>query len=155
MTWIGERLTATLMSSGQQRGLGAGGPQHPFAERHDQADLLGHRDELDRRDHAALGVAPAQQGLAAGHPVVAQADERLIVAARTRSCASACRSASFELAARLHAGIHGRLEEAIGAASVSLGAVERHVGSSSGARPGSVPSPGATAMPMLVSTVTA
>ena len=38
------------------------------------------------------------------------------------------RSASSKRAPRLHAGVHLRLEEAIDAAAVGLGAVERHVG---------------------------
>jgi hypothetical protein len=44
----------------------AGGAQHPFAERQDEAGLLGQRNEVERRDHAALGVVPAQQRLEAG-----------------------------------------------------------------------------------------
>ena len=54
------------------RGLGAGGAQHPFAELVDQAGVLRDRDEFGRRDHAAFGMAPAQQRLAAGHLVAAR-----------------------------------------------------------------------------------
>ncbi len=43
--------------------LAAGGAQHPFADRHDQAGLLGQRDEFGRRHQSALGMAPAHQGL--------------------------------------------------------------------------------------------
>ena len=43
--------------------LAAALAQHPAADRHDQAHLLGERDELRRRDEAALGVVPAQQRL--------------------------------------------------------------------------------------------
>ena len=42
-------------------GLAAGLHEHPLAQRHDQARLLGHRDEIDRRDEAALGMLPADQ----------------------------------------------------------------------------------------------
>ena len=40
----------------------------------------------------------------------------------------ACRRSSSSCAARLHPGVHLRLEEAIGAAPVGLGAVQRQVG---------------------------
>src|SRR5260370_23343355 len=36
------------------RRLGAGLAQHPFAERDDEPDALGERDELAGQDHAAL-----------------------------------------------------------------------------------------------------
>jgi hypothetical protein len=108
-------------------GLGAGGSQHPFAEFIDQAGVFRHRDELGRRDHAAFGMAPAQQGFAAGDLVVAKIDHRLVV--------------DFEPAIRerltqilLHrkpgfrAGTHGRFEEAKGSAPVGLGAIHRQIG---------------------------
>ena len=109
------------------RRLGAGRPQHPFAERIDQAGLLRDRNELGRRDHAALGMVPAQQRLAADDPVVADVDQRLVV---QLELAAHERLAQVDLqrAARLHARVHLRLEEAVGAAAVGLGAVQRHVG---------------------------
>ena len=79
LNWTAERLTATLMCSGQLGGLGAGLPQHPLAERHDQPGLLGERNELGRRDHAALGMVPAQQRLEAADLVALEVDERLVV----------------------------------------------------------------------------
>src|SRR3954447_11335059 len=65
--WRPERLTAR--SSGSKHHavpalhLGAGGAQHPPADREDEAGLLGERDELAGRDGAEVRVAPAQQGL--------------------------------------------------------------------------------------------
>ncbi|MNS72333.1 hypothetical protein D3C72_1057400 [compost metagenome] len=46
-------------------GLLAGLTQHPFADGQDQAGLLGHGDEVGRRDVAAALVLPAQQDLVA------------------------------------------------------------------------------------------
>ena len=51
----GERLTATLDASRPAGRSAQASPQHPFAERHDQAGFLGQRNEIGRRDHAALG----------------------------------------------------------------------------------------------------
>jgi hypothetical protein len=44
----------------------AGGVQHPAADGHDQAGVLGQGDELARHDQAPLGVVPADQGLQPG-----------------------------------------------------------------------------------------
>ena len=57
----------------------AGRAQHPFADRADQAGLLGDRDELGRRDQAELGMVPAQQGLEAGDLAGFAGDQRLVV----------------------------------------------------------------------------
>ena len=93
----------------------------------DQAGLLGDRNELGRRDHAALGMVPAQQRLAAVIAVVADVDQRLVVqlelAAHDRLA-----QIEFQRAPRLHARVHLGLEEPIGAAAVGLGAVQRQVG---------------------------
>ena len=59
--------------------LGAGGAQHPGADRHDQAGLLGQRDELGRRHQAEVGMVPAQQRLDAEHGAVGEADLGLVV----------------------------------------------------------------------------
>ena len=40
---------------------------HPFADWPDQPDLLGHEDELGRRDHAAFRMVPADQRLEDPH----------------------------------------------------------------------------------------
>ena len=109
------------------RRLGAGGSQHPFAEFVDQAGVFRDRDEFGGRDHAAFGMAPAQQRLAAGHLVAAEIDQRLVV---DFEAAVHQRLAQILLQGkpRLGAGIHRRLEEAIGPAAVGLGAVHRQIG---------------------------
>ena len=47
------------------RRIHAGLPQHPLADRHDQAGFFRQRNELDRRDHAAQRMIPAHQGFEA------------------------------------------------------------------------------------------
>ena len=59
-------------------GLVAGGAQHPFADRHDQACVLGQRNELVGRDQTALGMAPAHQGFDGDDVAAAHVDLRLI-----------------------------------------------------------------------------
>ena len=66
----GETLTASLISSGHVAASAQAVRQHPFAELVDQAGFFRNRDELGGRDHAAFGMPPAQQGLAAGDAVV-------------------------------------------------------------------------------------
>ena len=123
----GERLTATLRSPGQFAAVGAGLPDHPFADRHDEADLLGERDERAGRHHAVLGMVPADQRLEAADLVAREIDDGLVVqlelAGRQRLA-----QVVLQRAARLHLRVHLRLEEAVGAAAVALGAVERQIG---------------------------
>ena len=42
-------------------GLGAGSPQHPFADFVDQPDFLGQRDEQGGADRAMFRMVPANQ----------------------------------------------------------------------------------------------
>jgi hypothetical protein len=78
-----ERLTPSSAAArgkrSLQRRLPAGLAQHPAADRHDQAGLLGERDELERRHEPALGVVPAHERLDAGDPAVVELDDRLVV----------------------------------------------------------------------------
>ena len=71
-------------------------------------------------------MAPAQQRLAAGHLVVVEIDQRLVV---DLEVAVHQRLAQIPLQGEpcLGAGIHRRLEEAVGAAAVRLGAVHRQI----------------------------
>ena len=105
----------------------ARGFQHELAELVDQAGIFRHRDEIRRADHAALRMTPAQQRLATADLVVAEIDHRLVV---NLEPAPGDGLAQFQLerAPRLGARIHARLEEAIGAAAVALGSVQREVG---------------------------
>ena len=60
------------------------GAQHPLAEGQDQARLLGHGDERDRRQEALLRMLPAHERLEAHDPARRDADERLVVQQRAR-----------------------------------------------------------------------
>ena len=101
--------------------------QDPAADRHDQAGLLGQRDELVGADHAALGVVPAQQRLDAADRPVLQADDRLVeeleLIGRQRAL-----QVGAQLQALQHALVHLGLEEAVAALAVALGDVHRRVG---------------------------
>ncbi len=59
--------------------LATGFIEHPFTKRTDQTQLLGNRDELCRRHHTTLGVAPAQQSLGTGQLSAVTTELRLIV----------------------------------------------------------------------------
>ncbi len=52
---------------------------HPVADRLDQAELLGQRDEVVGRHEGSVGLAPAQQRLDPDHPRRGEVDDRLVV----------------------------------------------------------------------------
>ena len=112
--------------AGPACGFPAGGVQHPFAELVDQAGVLGQRDELGGRNHAALRMAPAHQRLAAGDRVGLQVDAGLVVdleAAVDQRLAQI----DFQAAAGADLGLHVGFEEAIGAAAGGLGRIHRQI----------------------------
>ena len=123
--------------------------QHPPPDRDDQAGLLGERDELVRRDHSALRMAPAEQRLDAARCCRRRAGPPAGSAARAAPSAIA-RCSRCELEAGEHALVHLGLEHPVAALAVALGAVHRGVGvadqllRADGARPAST-----TEMPML------
>ena len=51
----------------------------PVADRRDQPELLGERDELARLDQSAVGAPPADQGLDARHALTRELDDGLVV----------------------------------------------------------------------------
>ena len=76
----------------QSGGLAQGLADHQLGQRADHAGLLGERDELVGRDHAADGVRPAHERLDAGDPVAAEVElglevQRQVVARRPRRAA--------------------------------------------------------------------
>ena len=107
--------------------LAAGAVQGPFAERDDQAGLLGNRYEYRRRHRSAQRMGPAQQRLAGRHPAGAQVDQRLVI---QMELLGAERFAQIELerAALLHRLLHVHGEETMAAAAAVFGRVQRHVG---------------------------
>src|SRR5690606_2831134 len=60
----------------------ARGLQGPAADRHDEAALLGERDELRGADEAVLVVVPAAERLEAEHLAGLERDHRLVVEAQ-------------------------------------------------------------------------
>jgi hypothetical protein len=58
--------------------IGRGPGQHPGAQRHDLAGLLGQGDELVGLHHAPLRVRPADQGLEPGELPAGERDDRLV-----------------------------------------------------------------------------
>ena len=53
--------------------------EHPGANRHDQAAVLGQRYEVIRTDAAALGMGPAQERLDPDHAPAGDVDLRLVM----------------------------------------------------------------------------
>ena len=78
LNWTTETLTASLIYFGQVAASAQAVLQNPFAERHDEPDFLGERNEFRRRDQAARRMVPAQQGLETADLVFAQIEDRLI-----------------------------------------------------------------------------
>ena len=108
-------------------GLGAGGAQHPIAELVDQAGVFRHGM------NSAGEIMPRsgwRQRSSASQPVdlvAAKIDQRLVV---DLEAAVDQRLPQILLHGepRLGAGIHGRLEEAMGAAAAGLGGIHRKIG---------------------------
>src|SRR5882724_6680876 len=71
-------------------------------------------------------MIPAQQRLAARDAIRAEIDDRLVLDLEL-AVPERLAQILLELAARMHQRIHHRLEEAIGAAAVGLGAVKRQI----------------------------
>jgi hypothetical protein len=107
--------------------LRAGLADDPFADRLDQPQTLGHRDELVRRDRPQERMAPAQQRLDTGDLPAAQPDLRLVVEAqlavgqRLAQAALQRQPAQRDRAQRVVEGLAARL-------AVLLGTVHRGVG---------------------------
>ncbi len=113
--------------AGPGLGVEAGAAQHQFAERDDQAAVLGDRDELGRRDLAALRMGPAAKRFDAENGFAAVVDDRLIghpqlVVLDRRP------QVVLEQLAPEQVGVHRLVVDAGAVAAFVLGAVERHVG---------------------------
>ena len=128
-----ERLTATEtgVASGLQllpdRGLPASLLDHPAADRHDQASLLGDRDEGERADQATVGMVPAQHRLHRDDGAVAQPDHRLVVKLQFLALDRTLQVV-LDLHVLDHPRAHDLIEDLVAAAAVLLGAVEGGVG---------------------------
>jgi hypothetical protein len=122
--WRGGKIDGDRQVRRPRRRVTAGLLEHPIAERHDQADLFGDRNECVRRDHAAFRMVPAQQRFETRDFAGRDFDQRLIA---EFELIGEERLAQIKLqpVAFLHVRIHIRLEEVIGAAAFGLGAIER------------------------------
>ena len=89
--------------------LGASGPEYPIAEFVDQAGVFRNRNEFGRRDHAAFGMAPAQQRLAPRHFVALEIDDGLVMDLEA-AVHHRLSQVQFHGKPGLGAGVHGRLE---------------------------------------------
>ena len=112
---------------GPFRALQAGFAQDEVADLDDQPHLLGHRNELRRRDHAAHRMRPAQQGLAGRDALGVHVQQGLVVDLEGVG-GQRIAQVQLQVAARLRHHVHALLEEAPGPAAVRLGAIEGHVG---------------------------
>ena len=117
------------------RGVDAGLADDPFADRGtispiSSATGMNSAGEIMPRSGCFQRSRASQRS----HPVVLQAARPADSAARTRPSAKRLTQRQFERAARLHAGVHLRLEEAIGAATVRFRPVQGHVGVLAGDR---------------------
>ena len=72
-------------------------------------------------------MVPAQQRLEAADLVAREVDERLVVELEL-AVGQRLAQIDLQLAARLHVGVHVRLEEAVDAAPLGLGPVEGEIG---------------------------
>ena len=62
----------------QGDGVRARRRHHPLADRHDEAALLGDRDEVTGRNEPLLRMPPSQQRLGTDHALIAEVHDRLI-----------------------------------------------------------------------------
>jgi len=107
--------------------LRTGFPQRPAPDRNDQAGFFRERNELSRRQHAVLGMGPAQQGFHAGDLSGRQIHLRLVVQRElvARQCMTQAVFQGQPLE-RLH--LHFLGEEAEIVLAVFLGKIHRHIG---------------------------
>ena len=107
--------------------LAAALAQDPAADRHDQAGLLGERDEAVRLQQAALGVLPAQQRLEPADHTVLEAHHRLVVQLEL-VVGDRALEVGLQLEAGEHDLVHRGLEHPVAALAVALGDVHGSVG---------------------------
>ncbi len=125
----------TLMKSGVLHGehrlpavhLPARLAQHPLAERDDHAGLFRDRDEVYRRDEAALRVLPADERLEAAQAEVFERDDGLVVEHELVAFERAAH-VGFELQEVDGARVHRLVEDFVARLAERLGAVHGGVG---------------------------
>src|SRR6185437_7709080 len=113
MIWPCRRLSESLV-------------ENPFTDRHDQAKLLGKRNELRRRNHAQERMPPAQQCLETADSLSMQSDDGLIEYFQLPP-PKGFTELKFHGASGLDLSVHFNCKEAIGSAALGLCTIECHV----------------------------
>ena len=108
-------------------GTAASRAQHPGAELADHPGAFGQRDELCRRHHAVLAAVPSHERLGPDDLSTFEGDQRLEMHFE-RAFGQRLAQIPFHVLAPVQAGVQAGVEEAVGAASLRLGLVQRHVG---------------------------
>ena len=108
-------------------GIAAGAAQHPFAERHDQAGFLRHRDEVGRRHFAMHRMMPANQRFDSGLLAGGKIELRLIDDLEFLAAESEAQIV-HDRASALQGLVHAFLEEAHALTAIGLGAGKRNIG---------------------------
>ena len=101
-------------------------PQHPAAERDDQAGLLGDRQELGRLDEA-VALRPAAERLEAGDPAGGGLHDRL-VGDLEPALLDRLPQLGLHVQPAHHLLVHAGVEDGLAPAAVGLGAVHGDVG---------------------------
>ena len=117
-----------LSVAGAPGGAAARLVEHERADRHDQPGLLGQRDELARRDEAALGVVPAHERLGGDDVAGVEADDRLVLDGELAAVDRAAGARSLRPWRCRIAVVHRWLEARPAALAARLGLVHRDVG---------------------------
>ena len=108
-------------------GLGQRSAQHPYADAHNLAAALCHRDEFGRTDSTQLGVRPAQQGLHAHQSPILQPDSWLVVQCQLAQHQSTGQGVLY-LQHPERPGLHVRREEPVGVTPGLFGTEHRRIG---------------------------
>src|SRR6478609_5379653 len=94
------------------RRIHAGLPQHPLADRHDQAGFFRQRNEIGWRDHAAQRMIPPRQGFETHDHVLGNVADRLVIDLEFIAPQRGTQ-VEFQQPPRLCAGVHPSLEETV------------------------------------------
>ena len=101
--------------------------QDEISDRRDKPAFFRDRNELGGRDKTALAMRPTEQRLETRNLAGIQRHERLIMNFQSAAHVSVVKLA-LDLAPRLHANVHFRLEIPVAPLAVTFSLIERQVG---------------------------